>query len=233
MSQFPFSLIAKCGAMGQNEVTFSGCDTAISHAGCRGSAMANDSTFAKFIRRIRSGDQQAAAELVQQFEPAIRLEIRMRLSDPHLRRTFDSMDICQSVLASFFVRAASGQYDLDEPGQLRKLLVGIARNKVAFQARRQRAKRRDHRRNLAGEAANVEAVANSPSPSRQLAGEELLREFRDRLTEQERCLADLRAQGRQWAEIAAEVGGTPQALRKQLARAVERVIKELGLEEYD
>src|SRR5262249_36832779 len=154
-------------------------------------------------------------------------------SDPHLRRAFDSMDICQSVLASFFVRAASGQYDLDEPGQLRRLLVGIARNKVAFQARRQRAKRRDHRRNLTGKALNIEAVAAAPSPSRQLAGEELLREFRGRLTEQECRLADLRAQGLQWAEIAAEIGGTPQALRKQLARAVERVIKELGLEEYD
>src|SRR6516162_6831171 len=157
--------------------------------------MANDSTFAKFIRRIRSGDQQAAAELVQQFEPAIRLEIRMRLSDPNLRPTFDPMDICQSVLASFFVRAASGQYDLVDPAQLRRLLVGIARNKVAFQARRQRAKRRDHRRNLAGDAANVEAVSAAPSPSRQLAGEELLREFRGRLTEQERRLAELRAQG--------------------------------------
>jgi RNA polymerase sigma-70 factor (ECF subfamily) len=192
--------------------------------------MAEDPTFTDFIRRVRAGDEQAAAELVKKFEPAIRLEVRMRLSDPRLRRVFDSMDICQSVLASFFVRAASGQYDLDEPGQLRQLLIGIARNKVAFQARRQRAQRRDHRRNVGGEAAKLEAAAAAPSPSRQLAGEELLREFRGRLSEQERRLADLRAEGRQWAEIAADVGGTPQAVRKQLARAVERVVKELGLE---
>ena len=56
-------------------------------------------------------------ELVRDFEPAIRMEVHCRLRDQRLRRAFDSLDICQSVLASFFVRAASGQYELDTPGQ--------------------------------------------------------------------------------------------------------------------
>jgi RNA polymerase sigma-70 factor (ECF subfamily) len=50
---------------------------------------------------------------------------------------FDSMDICQSVLASFFVRAAAGQYDLQEPGQLIALLFRMARHKLAHQVARQ------------------------------------------------------------------------------------------------
>ena len=103
--------------------------------------MADESVFADFLLRIRAGDEQAAAELVRRFEPAIRLEVRMRLGDPRLRRVLDSMDLCQSVLASFFLHVAAGRYDLERPDQLVRLLVAIARNKVAYQARRQRARR--------------------------------------------------------------------------------------------
>ena len=58
----------------------------------------------------------------------------------------------------------------------------------------------------------------------------VLGEFRRRLTEEERRLADLRGEGYTWEEIAARVGGTPQARRKQLARAVDRVARELELD---
>jgi RNA polymerase sigma-70 factor (ECF subfamily) len=190
--------------------------------------MANDSSFAEFIRRIRAGDEQAAAELVRQYESAIRLEIRLRLRDAHLRRLLDSMDICQSVLASFFVRAAAGQYELQQPSQLLKLLVAMARNKLALQARKHHSQRRDSRRTSTAENA-LSSVASGHSPDRVAAGRELLREFRQRLTDEERQLADLRALGYDWAEIAAQVGGTPQARRKQLARATDRVARQLGL----
>ena len=62
--------------------------------------------YADFIRRIRAGDAQAAEEVVRRFEREIRLEVRtcLRLRDARLRRVFDSMDVCQSVLGSFFVR---------------------------------------------------------------------------------------------------------------------------------
>jgi RNA polymerase sigma-70 factor (ECF subfamily) len=190
--------------------------------------MSVEPSFADFIRRIRAGDPQAAAELVQRHEPAIRMEVRLRLSDPRLRRLFDSMDVCQSVLASFFVRAAAGQYDLAEPSQLIRLLVAMARNKLAMQVRRQRSARRDHRRNEGlGEA---EPPAADRSPSQVVAGRELLAELRQRLTEEERRLADLRTGGLAWAEVAAEMGGTAQARRKQFERALDRVARELGLE---
>ena len=85
------------------------------------------------VRRIRVGDEQTAAELVRRYEPAIRQRVRigLRMQDARLRRVFDSMDVCQSVLASFFVRAAAGQYDVDEPGRLVALLGQRARSKLA------------------------------------------------------------------------------------------------------
>jgi RNA polymerase sigma-70 factor (ECF subfamily) len=193
--------------------------------------MSDDPSFASFIERIRDGDAEAAAELVERYESAIRLEVRMRLTDPRLRRHFDSMDICQSVLASFFVQAAVGRYDLEGPGQLVRLLVSMTRNKLAFQVRKQRAGRRDHRRAEALDPDGWQPAGTDPSPSRVAAGKELLGEFRQRLTDEERRLAELRTQGRAWDEIAAELGGTAQARRKQLARAADRVARELGLDE--
>ncbi len=38
-------------------------------------------------------------------------------------------------------------------------------------------------------------------------------------------------QGGQWAQIATELGSSPEAIRKRLARAVDRVAHELGLDE--
>ena len=43
----------------------------------------------------------------------------------------------------------------------------------------------------------------------------------------------VRALGREWAEIAREVGGSAEARRKQLTRAISRVSRELGLDEQD
>src|SRR6516225_793826 len=102
--------------------------------------------FADLIRRVRAGEEEAAADLVRRYEPAIRRVVRVHLRDPRLRRVLDSMDICQSVLATFFVRANLGQYELDTPDSLLKLLATIARNKLSNQAARQHAARRDHRR---------------------------------------------------------------------------------------
>src|SRR6202051_241453 len=101
--------------------------------------MAEEPSFQSLILRVRAGDDAAAAEVVRRYEPAIRRAVRVRLRDPRLRRLIESVDICQSVFASFFVRTALGQYDLESPDQLLKLLAAIARNKLAYQARRERA----------------------------------------------------------------------------------------------
>ena len=62
-------------------------------------------------------------------------------------------------------------------------------------------------------------------------GRELLERVRRELTDDERELADQRALGRDWPEIAAERGATPDALRKKLTRALDRVAGRLGLED--
>jgi RNA polymerase sigma-70 factor (ECF subfamily) len=190
--------------------------------------MSPELSFADLIRRVRAGDQEAATELVKRYEPTIRRAVHFRLVDNRLRTMLDSMDICQSVLASFFVRVASGQYDLDQPEQLLNLLVAMARNKVASAARKQGADCRDYRRMT---AAPPDLVSPDASPSQQVAAAELLQEAQRRLTPEERQLVEMRRQGRQWADIAAELGSNPVLLRKKLSRALDRITQQLGLKE--
>ena len=40
--------------------------------------MSDDSSFAELIRRVRAGDETAAAELVRRYEPAIRRSAQTR-----------------------------------------------------------------------------------------------------------------------------------------------------------
>ncbi len=194
--------------------------------------MTEDDLFRSLLQRVRQGDQAAATDLVRQFEPEIRRAVRIRLTDPRLRRVLDSMDICQSVLANFFRRVTAGEFTLEHPQQLLRLLVSMARNKVLDQARRQQAGRRDQRRIETGLAPALEDLLDdAPGPSRIVAGQDLLEQVRRLLSDEERELAEQRALGRDWNEIGAALGAHPDTLRKKLGRALMRVRAQLHLEE--
>ncbi len=134
--------------------------------------MSDDSAFAELMAGVRRGDARAAEELLRQFEAQVRLEVQLRLRDPRLRRLVDDADICQSAWLSFFVRARLGEYDVANPNELMRLLAGIARNKVARQARKHSADRRDFRRSE-GLGAVEKTAARDASASSVVAGEEL------------------------------------------------------------
>lgn len=193
--------------------------------------MSAGSPFAEFLKRIRAGDSQAAEELVRKYESLIRRQVRLNLEDSRLSRVFDSMDVCQSVLKSFFVRTAAGQYDLDDPKELVRLLVRMAQNKLASAARNEHRKKRDQRRTATGDDALGGIAGATPTPSEVVEARDLLAETRRRLTPEERLLADLRGQELGWEEIAQRLGGTAQARRVQLSRAIDRVALELRLDE--
>jgi RNA polymerase sigma factor (sigma-70 family) len=189
--------------------------------------------FQDLIERVRQQDAAAAEDLVRRYEGAIRRVIRLHLRDVRMRRVLDSMDICQSVMASFFVRAALGQYEIDSPEQMLRLLTSIARNKLANQANHMRAKRRDIRRHADVEEDAGFALDVASDPSEQASAREILEKVRERLSDDERVLAEQRALGHSWKEIAEMVGGTDVALRKKLTRALNRVMSDLGLDEND
>jgi RNA polymerase sigma factor (sigma-70 family) len=187
--------------------------------------------FQDLIRRVRDRDPDAARELVGRYENAIRRVVRIHLRDARIRRVLDSTDICQSVLASFFIRTALGQYEIDSPDQLLNLLTAITRNKLTNQANRLRAQRRDIRRSASVSEAAEFGPDRASSPHEQASARELLEKVRDRLKPDERYLAEQRSIGRGWQELAQELDATDVALRKKLARALDRVMAALGIEE--
>jgi len=193
--------------------------------------MSEGPSFRELIRRVRRGDGDAAAVLVRRYESAIRRAARFRLGDAGLCAALDSLDICQSVLASFFVRAAAGQYEITEPEQLVKLLVRMARNKVVDHARKERAGRRRHRQVPLDQGLQEMAVASGSGPDQAAATSEMFQEVYRRLSAEERVLVDLRNSGRDWASIAGQRGATAVAVRKQFSRALNRVARQLGIDD--
>ena len=188
-----------------------------------------ENPFSTYVARLRAGDQAALEELVARYTPVIKLEARMRLRSPHLRAVLDSMDVCQSVLKSFFLRAAAGQFDIDRPDDLRKLLVQMTCNKSLEAARHEYAQKRDARRSVElGDEAHQ--VSGGDDPVGEVEWQELLIRGRQMLSAEERQLSEARAAGQTWDEIAATMGGTPDKLRMQFSRAQDRIAEALGLE---
>lgn len=191
--------------------------------------MSSNLPFRELIRRVRAGDDKAATELVRLYEPHVRRAVRIRMNQPRLRQVVDSMDICQSVLARFFVRAASGQFRLDTPKQLVALLVTMAENRIRDWQRRQSALRRDKKREIP-----LTALADVPSresadgvPEADGNPAEALELLVSRLPAAQQRLARSRFAGQTWAEIADREGKTPDALRMQLRRSVDRLLQQL------
>lgn len=192
--------------------------------------MTDVESFIELLRRVRLGEPDAAYELVRQYELDIRIAVRARLSDPALRQQFDSMDVCQSVLASFFLRAAAGQYDLHEPGQLVGLLTRMAQNKLAMHARSHHQQRRDVRRVKSINDVAAVPTDKIPGPDRQAVDRDLLRCAYDLMDPEVRQIADRRVHGAKWGDIAAQLGGTADARRKQFLRAMDRIAQTLEIE---
>lgn len=180
--------------------------------------------FQKFLAAVRAGDQRAAEELVHEFEPTLRRVIRRRLTDPRLRRVFDTMDIVQSILGDFFPRAAAGQFQLETPEELRKLLVTMAINKLTSKFRKEH--------NWSGEIPEgYEPTTAIYHPSQAPDNQDLLRVMRSRLAEGDRLLFDLRTTGRTWTEIGKQLKKPADSLRIRLTRAIARVKTELERKE--
>lgn len=203
--------------------------------------------FRDLIRRVRAGDAPAAAELVRDYQEEIRRIVRIRLTDPRMRSEFESMDICQSVMGNFFARVAAGQFDLDRPEDLLRLLATMAMNKVKDRYRKMTAGKREHRvvrgdpdRNPAADVADA-----GRGPDSIVAEREILDRIRTQLRDEELYLYEQRAVGREWAEIAAGLaaapesvrqklaGSKPDALRKKYERALNRVLEALGIDSPD
>lgn len=189
-----------------------------------------DADFQELIRRVRQGDEAAAEQLVRQYEAEIRRVVRVRLTNPQIGRIIDSVDVCQSVLANFFQRASAGQFEIETPEQLIKLLAQMAKNRLIDVVRRVNADKRGNGRTLPDDDGLDGVPIHDATPSQVVMREELAERALACLSAEERELVAARNSGREWADIARMrgLGETPEALRKRFDRALKRVAEEMG-----
>lgn len=190
--------------------------------------------FQSLVRRMRGGDADAAEELVRLYEADLRIIARVRLFDPRLRQLVDSMDICQSIFGNFFARAYAGQFDIDSPDQLKKLLSKMVRNKVTDYARRSQAQRRKVTRELkqdVGELEGTMLIDPQPSVASLFAAKDIADEFRRRMTDDEQEILERRLKDLNWEEIGKAQNANADAIRKKFTRAIDRIAVELGIDD--
>jgi DNA-directed RNA polymerase specialized sigma24 family protein len=185
--------------------------------------MVDSSPFHDLIQRVRAGDSQATAELVRRFEPAMRRAVQTRLIRNKWRRLLHPLDICQIVWADFFPRLSAGGYHLEEPGQLSRLLQIMARNHLLKEIDRLRTYRRGGHMTQQFDSEEIQAIDPRPGPSQTVLLHDQLRKVRGLLSAEEWYLAEQRAAGCTWSEIAAAFGRQTDALRVQFARAIQRI----------
>ena len=189
--------------------------------------MESSNDFARLFDRIQSGDEAAARELVQKYEKELLREVRRRLRDPNLRRVLDSMDICQSVLANFFPRAADRQFELKSSEDLKGLLIEMVKNKICDHARAQKTQKRDTQRMHPQSVDEMSLADSDETPSMIASKKETLERIRERLSPAELQIAELWCDGQPWESISVRIKESPEALRKRLERAIKRVRVEL------
>ena len=192
--------------------------------------MSEGAEFAEFMRRVRAGDEDAAAELVQRYRPQIERVIRINLTDPRLRTRFGVSDIFQTVFKDFFFRIATDRYEIESSADLVNLLCAAAKNRVIHHAKMNRAERRDVGRVVQSAVEDLNVVSRDATTSSVISAREVFEKCRERLSEEELHLVKLRQEDWSWEEIGREVGKTADAARMQHDRAILRVRKDLGLE---
>ena len=191
--------------------------------------LSESDSFAALIDRLRRGDNEAARTLLARYEPALRRIIGMRLMDRKLRGRVEAEDICQSVFGSFFVRLGLGQYELDNESDLLRLLATMVRNKVVSKQRHRALEDREEVRTLLNQRQKQAGAQETPSEC--VVYEDLLKAADRLIAPGDRELIALRKQGMAWNDIANKLNDDPERLRKRLARTVDFVIEQLGLDD--
>ena len=166
--------------------------------------------------RFQRGQEDAATELYLRYAGRLRNLATTRAS-PELKQRVDPEDIVQSVFRTFFRRAAEGHYDVPRGEELWKLFLVIALYKVRDTAAYHRAEKRDVRRTAAG--ADVDRSAGRGKDEEALTVLQLvIDEILEKLPPGHRRIVELRVEGHEVADIAAETG--------RAKRSVERILQE-------
>jgi RNA polymerase sigma-70 factor (ECF subfamily) len=189
--------------------------------------MSDESAFEPLMARLRQGDEEAARLIFQRFANRLIGLARHRL-DERIRQKVGPEDVMQSVLKSFFLRQAAGQYELASWDSLWSLLTVITLRKCGHQVERFQAACRDVRReaNLTtgdSAAATWQAIAREPTPTEATLLAETMEQLFAGLSPDDRCIVELTLQGHTRSEVSALAGVAERTVYRCLERVKARL----------
>jgi RNA polymerase sigma-70 factor (ECF subfamily) len=182
----------------------------------------NDS-FDSVMRRLRSGDDDAAAVVFRKFTHRLMALARTRLESMSGSRA-DIEDVIQSVYMSFFTRYVEGQFNVDDWSELWGLLTVITLRKCANRRTYLRARRRDVRRLISSSAPSdlsglaCELVDREPTPLEAAALGDLVQELFRGLNPPDRQTVSMLLQGYTAQEIADVMTCSERTVRRVRSR---------------
>lgn len=164
--------------------------------------------FRELMDRAIVGSEEAAAELVARYGDALQRAVRRALSR-RLRTLFDSLDFSQMVWLSFF-RPTRDMPRFDRPNQLIAFLTGMAKRKVAAEARNRLVR---PRHNLNREISFEESIAEAsevpdrrPGPMELAMQKEAFERFLSQRSPRDRRMVELRLKGLTEKQVATRLG---------------------------
>lgn len=158
---------------------------------------------------MERGDEQAQAEIYEEFVPYLRIVAR-RYINQSLRSKFDSVDVVQSVWTDLIVGLRNGKWTFSSAKHLRAFLAQATRNRVIDYVRKHQ-RTADHEPIL-----GAEPKARTPHPSAEARAREHFEEILSRCSEGQRPIVELKCQGFSLAEIADRTGYHTSSIRRIL-----------------
>jgi RNA polymerase sigma-70 factor (ECF subfamily) len=183
------------------------------------------SRFLTLLTAARAGDQTALEQLVELYEPQLRLVARDRLG-PALRPYLDSVDLVQSVHRSLIIGIRLDKFDVSTPQNLLALALTIVRRKVARHWQRmRRQERQGSRGSQSDELAQTLSSLSAPQsdPAQVAEFNDQVRHICAQLDATDRRMVELRFEGYSTAEAARRMGVEPNMLRVRLFRLRDRL----------
>ena len=167
-----------------------------------------------------SGDEHAAHAIFDRYAQRLFQLAKSRLS-PKLQSRVGAEDVVQSVYRTFFRRAAEGQFELNRPGDLWRLLAAITVTKVKGKFEYHSARKRaihDEEGSLESLTNGIGIAGTAPEPSpieANLLIEELNLVMAD-LKDVQRKIVELALQNISVESIAAQVNRSERTVRRTL-----------------
>lgn len=174
------------------------------------------------VKLWQAGDQDAARQLFDRYVEQLLALARRRLSQ-RLAGRVDPEDVVQSVFRTFFGRVKAGQFTIEDPEDVCKLLARITLHKTLRQVTFHRAAKRDAAMEATSGPADekdrlADVFTREPTPEEANMFLDEMEHFLNRIGPQDRQIIEMRMQGYNNLEIAERLGISDRKIRRLMER---------------